>query len=637
MSPLRQQRHRRGVRPRRLLSQLGLLVVVGSAATFAGGQAVKAGVVSTTTITSSAVPTHANVGADLTDSATLANTTSLDGTGTITFTLYTPGDATCASTPAATLIEGGIAGDGPFTSPAGSVDASVTGTYHWIASFSGDGGDSAAATACADEPVTITPDATISTTAEPSAAALGTTLQDSAILGNTTNLTGLGTITFNLYGVGDDACGSPLDTETVATGTSAATVSTTTGYTTAIAGTYEWTAAFSGDASNTAASTTCGEEPVVVTAHPGITSTAEPDSGPVGSTLQDSATLTGGSNFTAAGTIQFSLYGPGDTSCSTYLFRFTFGEITFDGPFDTTLSDGYLATIPGIYNWVAIFSGDGNNAGATTACGDDPVAIGGNPTITGTPDPAAGSTGGRLQESALLSGTESLQGTGAVMFNLYGPGDATCGTVIHTESVTGVASDGPFGTSTGFVAGIPGTYNWTATFTGDADNAPTATPCGAQPVVVTRVPGSAITSRSATCDQFSHGTAETLSRATYATKGGKVTSAGPGAFGYWLRVTSTGGSQVLSITQFTNETSRALLLSSSAVFSASCARGPATISQSRGTVTARFAGGSAGTVWYIGLRFSTANLVGEGSPSPNATVRYLFKSRGLTSEIDLVK
>jgi hypothetical protein len=634
--PTRDQGTHATSRRRSVLSLLGLVCLVGGLATFAGGHAVNAGAVSADTITGSPMPTHANVGAHLDDSVVLANTGPFDGTATITLTLYVPSDTTCSS-PVGTEVDGGITSDGPWTVDGGGFIASEVGTYEWIASFSGDTGNSPAATACGDEPVTVTPDTTISTTAIPSAAATGTTLQDTATLMNTTNLTGSGSVTFNLTGLGDP-CGFPIYTETISDVTSDGPVGTTTGYVATAAGTYEWTASFSGDANNSPAATTCGEEPVVITAHPSISTTAKPDSGPVGTRLEDSATLAGGSDFTAAGSINFLLFGPGDTACTHALLNFTFEEITFDGPFDTSLTNGYVATVPGVYQWTASFSGDGNNAPASTVCGDEPVFIGGNPTITATANPAATITGSRLQDSAVLSSTESLQGTGAMTFSLYGPGDTTCTTIIHTETVSGIASDGPFGTSAGFVANLAGTYNWRASFSGDADNAVATSPCGADPVVVTKSPVSQITPTSATCAQFVGGTAASFEDITYSSKAGAVTSTNTGSFAYWLKVTSTGGNQTVAITQFTSESTRAFLKGSgSGAFSATCASAPAEISQSGGVVTARFNGGSRGTIWYINIRFSTASVIGESSPHPRPTVRYLFKARGATSEVDLVR
>ena len=352
-----------------------------------------------------------------------------------------------------------------------------------------------------------------------------------------------------------------------------------------------------------------------------------------------SATLSGANDLNGSGSINFELYGPGDPGCTKSLASDTFILITSGGPFDTVIfTNGFVATVPGIYQWTASFSGDGSNAPVSTACGDEPVAVGGNPTLTATAAPAATTTGSRLQDTALLASTESLQGTGSITFNLYGPGDTTCATIIHTETVSSIASDGPFGTSAGFVATLAGTYNWTASFTGDADNASATSSCDADPVVVTKSPSSQITPTSATCAQFANGTAPSLGDIGYSVKGGKVTSTNPGSFGYWLKVTSTGGAQTVGITQFTSETSRPFLkVSGGGVFSATCANAAATMAQTGSIATVRFNGGSPGTVWYIDVRFSAANVIGESSPHPSTTVRYLFKARGLTSEVDLVR
>jgi hypothetical protein len=38
----------------------------------------------------------------------------------------------------------------------------------------------------------------------------------------------------------------------------------------------------------------------------------------------------------------------------------------------------------------------------------------------------------------------------------------------------------------------------------------------------------------------------------------------------------------------------------------------------------------AGTVFYVGLRFSTASVVGEADPKPKSTVKYQFITTGVT-------
>jgi hypothetical protein len=74
-------------------------------------------------------------------------------TGTVTFALYPPADASCTGTPIATssaTLSGGSAS---------SHDVAVTlaGTYHWTASYSGDSDNAALTSSCADEAVTVTP------------------------------------------------------------------------------------------------------------------------------------------------------------------------------------------------------------------------------------------------------------------------------------------------------------------------------------------------------------------------------------------------------------------------------------------------------------------------------------------------
>ncbi len=103
-------------------------------------------------------------------------------------------------------------------------------------------------------------------------------------------------------------------------------------------------------------------------------------------------------------------------------------------------------------------------------------------------NPNAGPTGTKLQDSATLSSTGTLEGTGSITFKLYAPGDTHCTTPIHTETVTGISSDGPFSTTTGYVAKSLGRYNWTASFSGDGNNSPASTACGAGPAMQGRSP-----------------------------------------------------------------------------------------------------------------------------------------------------
>jgi hypothetical protein len=103
--------------------------------------------------------TTGNVGDTLSDSATLSGATSGAG-GTISFYLFAPGD-NCSDLTTAVYSSTGVAVSGNNTyssngTASGSNVASQAGTYHWLATYSGDGNNNAASSACSDEAVVIT-------------------------------------------------------------------------------------------------------------------------------------------------------------------------------------------------------------------------------------------------------------------------------------------------------------------------------------------------------------------------------------------------------------------------------------------------------------------------------------------------
>ena len=104
------------------------------------------------------------------------------------------------------------------------------------------------------------------------------------------------------------------------------------------------------------------------------------------------------------------------------------------------------------------------------------------PTIVTTPIPDRAEVGATLQDSAELSGGDAP--TGMITFNLYPPGDSQCtGSPVHTEEVS-VSGNGSYSTSEGFVATQVGTYNWTADYSGDANNSPATSSCGLEEVLI---------------------------------------------------------------------------------------------------------------------------------------------------------
>ena len=94
------------------------------------------------------------LGGPVNDTATLSGGNS--PTGTVTFRLYGPNDATCAG-PVAFTTSATVAGNGSYTSA--SFTPSATGTYRWTAAYSGDAKNNAASSPCnaSNESLTVSP------------------------------------------------------------------------------------------------------------------------------------------------------------------------------------------------------------------------------------------------------------------------------------------------------------------------------------------------------------------------------------------------------------------------------------------------------------------------------------------------
>jgi hypothetical protein len=212
----------------------------------------------------------------LTDSATVSGRVNPIGASTITFRLYGPNDNNCTNpavfAPAAVSYP---IGGGPVISPA--FTPTLPGTYRWIAAYSGDGVNPPVTGLCndANESVLVTPailaSPTIATQASPTITVNGGVVRDTATVTGRVNALAGATITFRLFGPGDATCsGVPVFT-TVAAQPVADGPVTSIAFAPSQVGTYRWTAAYSGDANNTAAIGACnapGENVDVLAAGP---------------------------------------------------------------------------------------------------------------------------------------------------------------------------------------------------------------------------------------------------------------------------------------------------------------------------------------------------------------------------------
>ncbi len=177
----------------------------------------------------------------------------------------------------------------------------------------------------------------------------------------------------------------------------------------------------------------------------------------VGGSVSDSATLSGGASPT--GMITFSLYGPGDTSCTTTVATKS-ATVAGDGTYN---SGNVIVSGPGTYNWVAKYGGDAHNNTATSACGAESVVVR-NPhtTLTRTPSVNAGTF------TVTFSYTEKNDGTDPI--SNVAVSDALCSPVTFVSGDTngnGLLDPGEtwsYACTHAFIG--PGPWMGTATATG---------------------------------------------------------------------------------------------------------------------------------------------------------------------------
>jgi hypothetical protein len=186
-----------------------------------------------------------------------------------------------------------------------------------------------------------------------------------------------GTITFKAYapksdGTADSACGTLVFTSVVSVnagnGDYPSANFTPSGAAPQIAGSYNWTAAYSGDANNVPISTACGDtgETSLVKKSPTRTDTTEALK--ITEKIKVTLTATGTSNVQATGPTRIRLFkgtcvtGSEDTGTANTLFDET--HTLNNNAFDVTLD----ITSPGDFYWFVEYKGDSNTDPSNDDC-----------------------------------------------------------------------------------------------------------------------------------------------------------------------------------------------------------------------------------------------------------------------------
>lgn len=266
-----------------------------------------------------------------------------------------------------------------------------------------------------------------------------TTLTDTANVFGRVNPGAAGTVSFRLYGPNDTSCSAApvfedLDKAYPATGGPLSSAA----FTPTDAGTYRWIASYSGDINNAAVSGSCddaNESTIVTPTSPTITTAASDDVALGGGALVDTATVSGTANVQAGGTVTFNLYGPDDVTCANAPVATSTQPYLVTGEDVTSLP--YTPTVPGVYQWVAAYSGDGNNNPVSGACGDaaETTAVAKAQPIIVTDASDTIAIGGELTDAATVTGRVSPLAS-TIDFSLYGPDNTDCsGTPVFTAGL----------------------------------------------------------------------------------------------------------------------------------------------------------------------------------------------------------
>jgi hypothetical protein len=409
---------------------------------------VSAGVAISTSLSS----TTPLVGTSVTDSATLSGQTPTAG-GTVAYTLFTNSACTAPGTTISVVtVTNGVIPNSR------AVLFNSTGGFGFTAAYGGDANNNAATTAC--EPLTVNKASpTIATSLSTATPVVGTSVTDSALLSGQTSTAG-GTVGYiEFANAGCSAPGTIVSVVSISNGlvpNSRAVLFNSTG-------SFSFRAVYDGDANNNVATSLC--EPLTVNrASPTIVTSLSATSISVGASVTDSATLA--NFFQAGGTVTYSLFSGGTCTAPGSIVSTV---IVTNGVVPKSRAVIFNST--GGFSFEAVYSGDTNNNGATSACEPLTVILGLTiSTSLSNTSPVVGTT---VTDSATLSGQTAAAG-GTVTYTDFANGACTApGTVVSVVTVT----NGVVPNSRAVLLNSTGSLSFAAAYSGDAGNSPATSAC----------------------------------------------------------------------------------------------------------------------------------------------------------------
>lgn len=241
-------------------------------------------------------------------------------------------------------------------------------------------------------------------------------------------------------------------------------------------GEHPWRVSYMGDAANRAVDGQCnpGGGPLTMSAstEATLTGAASEDVAAAGGEISDSATLKGLIGLAPGGSLTFSLFRPDDPGCAGPALAVSAPiPVNADGTYE---SGGFPTTQAGIHRWIVTYSGDGDNAAMATTCGapaQDKLVLW-LPAVAATAADAATTGAGLPVTATFANGSPELGGE----VTLEAFSDAMCRSPAAFSATVPVTLPRTSGT---IPVLTPGHYFVRARYSGDAENASAASPCGA--------------------------------------------------------------------------------------------------------------------------------------------------------------
>ena len=424
------------------------------------------------------------------DTATLTHTTTTVPTGTVTYTFFKSGTCTTGSVVGTQTVK--LNGDGsvPNSATHGPLTAG-TSPYAFEATYSGDGTYLGGTSSC--EPFTVGKGWTeLATTVYDVATAqpltgplpLNGSVYDTADLTHGTGPVPTGTVTYTFFQTGTCTTGTVVGTQTVKLNADGSVPNSATEGPLAVANSpFAFEATYSGDGNYLGGTSGC--EPFSMSqAHTTLTTTVVDTAGgtpvtgalPLNSTVYDTATLTHPTGPVPTGTVTYTFFRSGTCTTGTVVGTQTV-KLNADGSVPHSADEGPLSAGDSPYTFMAVYSGDANYVGGTSACEPFSVKQGTSSISTvvfdaSTKKPATNPLpfNASVYDTATLTHDTGPTPTGTVTYTFYRSGTCTTGTVVGSQTVK-LNADGsvPNSATEGPLTAATSPYAFEATYSGDAN------------------------------------------------------------------------------------------------------------------------------------------------------------------------